>query len=104
MTSKFKLISIFDNNLVTNVNSKLIHFTDKTGTLTKNKLNFIGIGKFNSQWEYNNLDSVKNDDNLIRTLVSCTLNDKVNNNIVPEEKAIFHSLNIKWLSTKKNRE
>ena len=100
INSKFKLISIFDNNLVTNVNSRLIHFTDKTGTLTKNKFNFIGIGKFNSQWEYINLDSVKNDDNLIRALVSCTLNDKVNNNIVPEEKAIFHSLNIKWLSTK----
>lgn len=100
INSKFKLISIFDNNLITNVSSRLIHFTDKTGTLTKNKLNFIGISKFNSKWEYNDIKTIKNNDELIKTLVSCTLNDKVNNNIVPEEKAIFESLDIKWLSTK----
>lgn len=100
INSKFKLISIFDNNLINNTN-KNIHFTDKTGTLTQNKLQFFGIANFfNNKWNlYDNNNIIKNE-SLIKILVSTTLNDRINNNIVPEENAIFKSLNIEWLSTK----
>ena len=100
LNAKFKLISIF-NKQFKNINTKLIHFTDKTGTLTKNKLTFFGIGyPQNDIWKFYSLENIKNDNKIIRIIVSCTLNDKINDNIVPEEKAIFNSLDVKWFSSK----
>jgi hypothetical protein len=99
--SKYKLISLFDNSLPSNNNNKIIHFTDKTGTLTMNKLNFFGLGYYsNNQWNYFSIKEIHKDTKLLHTIIASTLNNKINHNIIPEEKAIFDSLKIKWLSYK----
>ena len=94
LNSKYNLLSF--NNL----NNNKIHFTDKTGTLTQNKLSFYGFAKkHKNKWILLENQELNN---IINIFVGNTLNSINNKGFVPEEKAVFQYYNIDWLSYKNN--
>ena len=92
LNSKYNLLSFYIPN-----NNK-IHFTDKTGTLTQNKLSFYGFAKkHKNKWNMVDENDIYD---IIKIFVGNTLNSINNCGFVPEEKAVFQHYNIDWLSYK----
>ena len=93
---KFNNISIIGKNqlLSFQISKHKYHFTDKTGTLTQNKLKFFGLAHVNNnKWILSNI----NETNYTPLLLSITNNDPDNLNIVPEENSYFKDSNISWV-------
>jgi len=81
---KKQIVASFKNN-------KIIHCSDKTGTLTCNKFNYH-FSLFNPL-----VDSSKLNEYIIR----CSSNSINNPNIIPEEEEYFNKLNLKYTSYEK---